>query len=95
METAALAAMRDLFARGFKEIRPVFTVEWRSCRLNPQSDRELELRLQVAPERAPYGWSMTAANREANEHWQRGGLVANLMVRRAGEVRSAIAALRR
>src|SRR5258707_7836271 len=91
-----LAAMRELYAESSKKFPHYATVECAVLpSLTPEQIEELEIRLQVAPEtKLPYGWIHDCLliekriNSGKSEEY-----VANLMGKRGGDVRSALAAL--
>jgi len=92
-----LAAMRNLYAENAKKFEHYATVECAVLpNLTPEQIEELELRLQVAPEtKLPYGWvhdclliDRRLKSGKSEEY------VANLMGRRGGDVRAAMAALK-
>jgi hypothetical protein len=91
-----LAAMRELYAESSKKFARYSTVECAVLPvMTPEQIEELEIRLQVAPEtKLPYGWIHDCLliekrmNSGKTEEY-----VANLMGRRGGDVRAALAAL--
>ncbi len=91
-----LAAMRELYAESSKKFVRYSTVECAVLPvMTPEQIEELEIRLQVAPEtKLPYGWIHDCLliekriNSGKSEEY-----VANLMGRRGGDVRAALAAL--
>src|ERR1044072_1286768 len=91
-----LAAMRELHNENSKKFARYSTVECAVLPvMTPEQIEELEIRLQVAPEtKLPYGWIHDCLliekriNSGKSEEY-----VTNLMGRRGGDVRTALAAL--
>lgn len=91
-----LAAMRELFAEDSNKYGRFATVECAVLpNLTPEQVEELEIRLQVAPEtKLPYGWIHDCLLIEKRLRTKKGEqYVANLLKRKSGDVRAAIAAL--
>jgi hypothetical protein len=91
-----LAAMRELHAENSKKFEHYATVECAVLPvLTPEQIDELEIRLQVAPEtKLPYGWihDFLVIEKRINSGKSE-EYVANIMGRRGGDVRAALAAL--
>jgi hypothetical protein len=91
-----IAAMRELYAESSKKFSHYATVECAVLPvLTPEQIEELEIRLQVAPEtKLPYGWIHDCLLIEKRiTSGKSEDYVANLMGKRGGDVRSALAAL--
>ena len=91
-----IAAMRELYAESSKKFAHYATVECAVLPvLTPEQIEELEIRLQVAPEtKLPYGWIHDCLLIEKRiSSGKDEDYVANLLGKRGGDVRSALAAL--